>query len=189
MAWVSFVAIDVFLKSLYQNIFIANVSKPGWLHIKGIYIINLLIHQSQYVNLAFLLKVSHMQYWWICNFICPLWYLLSFSEHPNYLFSLVDIFDAMMRLCWKFIYILLRWILALCYAFKQRSYWYIYDFWHLLLNIVLLQVVLLLSYLCSLALICVQNYIGASEDSMLCTQYWNANPTLCTYLGEISLDF
>ena len=46
LAWI-FIAFDVFLQSLYQNIFITNVSKLGWLHIKWIYIIILLILQSQ----------------------------------------------------------------------------------------------------------------------------------------------
>ena len=34
----------------------------------------------------------------------------------------------MMSVCWKFIYIPLRYNWALCHAMKQRSYWCIYDF-------------------------------------------------------------
>ena len=36
----------------------------------------------------------------------------------------------------------------------------------------------------SLALVCVQNYLEGSDDSMLCTLYKNTNPTWCMYLGE-----
>jgi hypothetical protein len=57
-----------------------------------------------YVNLAILLHInssisSHVQYWWNYKFIPSfwyrsLWYLLLFSNHPNYLLSLVDICDV-----------------------------------------------------------------------------------------------
>ena len=82
----------------------------------------------KYVNLAFLLKVFHAQYWWIFKIICPLGYLLSFSEHPNsYLFPCgyfwcydeivleVHIYPFKIKLSF-----------VLC--FKQWSYWCIYDF-------------------------------------------------------------
>ena len=39
------------------------------------------------------------------------------------------------------------------------------------------------------SLVCVLDYLGGSEDSMLCTPHCFANPTLCTYLGEFPLDF
>ena len=52
----------------------------------------------------------------------------------------------------------------------------------------MLQVLLLLfAYLCSLAHVCVQKFLGGSDDSMLSTLHWTVNPTLCMYLGEFPL--
>ena len=53
----------------------------------------------------------------------------------------------------------------------------------------LLQVVLLLFSLYSLACACVRIYLGGSEDSMLCTLYWNTNPICARTLGSSLLIF
>ena len=47
----------------------------------------------------------------------------------------------------------------------------------------------LTSHLYSLACACVRIYLGGSEDSMLCTLYWNANPFCARTLGSSLLIF
>ena len=45
------------------------------------------------------------------------------------------------------------------------------------------------SHLYSLACACVRFYLGGSEDSMLCTLYWNTNPICARTLGSSLLIF
>ena len=45
------------------------------------------------------------------------------------------------------------------------------------------------SHLYSLACACVRFYLGGSEDSMLCTLYWNTNPICARTLGSSLMIF